>query len=152
MFNKTLSHACSCSTVLAGKVDQSQNINTQQLFSCWERFEIIIHQTSNETGDTKIEPAAGSHLSVFYRRKNTPFMSHVHDTEMSRWKRCVLSKQKLPRSMWRSGPGEGALGWMATATHRQTNLLLIKGKNDHFLDSNHAQSSGHLLYINTLIF
>lgn len=44
------------------KVDHSQNINTQQLFSCWERFEIIIHQTSNRTGDARIEPAAGSHL------------------------------------------------------------------------------------------
>lgn len=126
MFTKTLSHACSCSTVLAGKVDQSQNINTQQLFSCWERFEIIIHQTSNETGDTKIEPAAGSHLSVFYRRKNTPFMSHVHDTEMSRWKRCVLSKQKqINVTEWGRG---GVLGWMATATHRQTNLLYSKVK------------------------
>lgn len=135
MFTKTLSHACSCSTVLAGKVDQSQNINTQQLFSCWERFEIIIHQTSNETGDTKIEPAAGSHLSVFYRRKNTPFMSHVHDTEMSRWKRCVLSKQKHPRSMWRSGSGRGGAGGDGNSNAPSSQSPLIKGKNYLFLDS-----------------
>lgn len=133
MFTKTLSHACSCSTVLAGKVDQSQNINTQQLFSCWERFEIIIHQTSNETGDTKIEPAAGSHLSVFYRRKNTPFMSHVHDTEMSRWKRCVLSKQKqINVTEWGRGGGAGVDGNGNTPSNQSP---LFKGKNYLFLDS-----------------
>lgn len=43
-----------------------RNINAQQLFSCWERFEIIIHQTSNGTGDTEIEAAAGSGLCVCY--------------------------------------------------------------------------------------
>lgn len=94
MLSKTLSHTCSCFMVLARKVDHSQNINTQQLFSCWEIFEIIIHQTSNGTGDTKIETAAGSHLSVFYRRKNTSFMGHVHDTEMSRWKTPCAVKTK----------------------------------------------------------
>lgn len=94
MLSKALSHTCSCFMVLARKVDHSQNINTQQLFSCWEIFEIIIHQTSNGTGGTKIETAAGSHLSVFYRRKNTSFMGHVRDTEMSRWKTPCAVKTK----------------------------------------------------------
>lgn len=97
MFKKRLSHGCSCSPVLAAKVDHSQNINTQQLFSCWERFQIIIHQTSNGTGDTKIAAAAGSHLSVFYTRKNTSFISHMHDQETSRRKTLRTAKTKTSR-------------------------------------------------------
>lgn len=146
---------------LAGKVDQSQNINTQQLFSCWERFEIIIHQTSNETGDTKIEPAAGSHLSVFYRQKNTPFMSHMHDTEMSRWKTLCAVKTKTSRinvTEWAGGGGVGVDGNGNTPSNHpwfcKFFFFFIKGaksKKDLFLDFDHARSIRHWLYI-TFIF